>query len=183
MIDNICINEIGLNDCKPELLTYFDRYQEARRNWRKQGEQWVLCDDSYTENWDDEKKKEVVKNLVSCINSNGCVLGVYLQDKLIGFASFHGNHFGSNHQYVELNYMHISNGFRGQGLGKRLFSEICEKARRQGIKKLYISANPAEDSIAFYRKVGCTDAGEIIQAIQSHAPFDCQLEYDLSHIK
>ena len=78
--------------------------------------------------------------------------------------------------------MHISNGFRRQGLGKRLFSEICEKARQQGAKKLYISANPAEDSIAFYRKVGCIDAGEINQAIQSHASFDCQLEYDLSHI-
>jgi len=47
MNEKIFINEIGLNDCKPELLTNFDRYQESRRNWRKQGGQWVLRDNPY----------------------------------------------------------------------------------------------------------------------------------------
>ena len=179
MIDDICINEISLSDCKLELLASFDRYQEVRRNWRKQGAQWVLCDEPFTENWDDEKKKQVVKRIAQCINNGGCALGAYHQSKIIGFASFHANHFGSNHQYVELNFMHISNGFRGRGIGKRLFNEICKKARQRGVKKLYISGYPAEDSIAFYRKIGCIDACEINQGIQENAPRDCQLEYDL----
>ena len=179
MNDEVYIKEISHRDCKPELLMYFNRYQSSSRNWHKHSGQWVLCDELFIEDWDDIKKAQVISDLASCINNGGCVLGVYNQNRLIGFASVHADFFGSKQQYVELSYMHISNGFRGKGMGKTLFSKICGWAHRKKAKKLYISANPAEDSIAFYRKIGCVDACEINQKIQERCPDDCQLEYDL----
>ena len=179
MICDISITEINACDCKPGLFAHFDRYKESQRNWYKEDGQWVLTDELFIEDWSDEKKIQVIDGLKVCIENGGCALGVYHQDKLIGFASVHAERFGTTNQYAELNKMHISNGFRGQGIGKRLFREICEKARQAGVKKLYISASPAEDSMAFYRKLGCADACEINQELQDKEPFDYQLEYDL----
>lgn len=179
MIGNIVIKKIVQNECVPTLFAHFDRYQEVHRCWRKHGEQWKLQDVSYINNWDNDKKEQIIGYLARCIEGGGCALGMYDENKLIGFASFRALIFGSADQYINLDMLHISNGFRGKGLGKRLFLEICEKARQYGVTKMYISANPAEDSMAFYRKIGCIDALEINQSLQENEPFDCQLEYEL----
>lgn len=179
MIANIVIKEIEQSDCVPSLFAHFDRYQEVCRRWIKQDGQWNLQDASYINNWDDDKKKQIVGYLTRCIESGGYALGLYDENRLIGFASFRALVFGSANQYINLDMLHISNGFRGKGLGKRLFLEICGKVRQYGVKKMYISANSAEDSMAFYRKMGCIDAIEINQSLQESEPFDCQLEYDL----
>lgn len=173
------IEVLAPDDCAPALFENFDRYQEVHRCWRKQDGHWVLRDIPYIENWDDKKKKQIIEFLAHSIRGGGCALGVYHQSKLIGFASYRAKFFGSENQYVNLDMMHISYGFRGQGIGKRLFIEICDYARQSGVKKLYISAHSAEDTIAFYRKIGCIDAREINRSLQESEPFDCQLEYDL----
>ena len=133
----------------------------------------------FVEDWDDEKKRQVINGLCKDIEDGGYVLGAYHHCKLIGFASVRANIFGDTHQYAELSMMHVSNGFRGQGIGKRLFKDICVKARQLGAKKLYISANPAEDSVAFYQKAGCVDAIAVNCRILENAPFDYQFEYNL----
>ena len=178
-ISDILINEIGVSDFCPELLAHFERYQESPRNWHKKDGRWVLRDEMFIEDWDNEKKIKIINGLRKDVEDGGSVLGAFWQNKIIGFASVRSNRFGTARQYVELNMMHASNGFRGRGIGKRLFKNICIRARQLGAKKLYISANPAEDSVAFYRKIGCVDAIEINSAISNNAPFDYQFEYVL----
>jgi N-acetylglutamate synthase-like GNAT family acetyltransferase len=77
-----------------------------------------------------------------------------------------------------LSLLIISNEYRHKGLGHRLFQTTCEKAVSLNAKKLYISAQPAKDAIAFYQKMGCKDAQEIIQELIDE-PYDWQLEYEL----
>jgi len=73
----------------------------------------------------------------------------------------------------------VSEDMRRGGIGKALFLAAAEWARKQGAKKLYISAHSAVESQAFYRAMGCVEAAEYHQKHVEAEPFDCQLEYVL----
>jgi len=66
------------------------------------------------------------------------------------------------------------------GIGKKLFSLICKKAKEMGAQKLYISAHSSEETQAFYKAVGCVEAVEYNVKLVEEEPCDCQLEYCLS---
>jgi ribosomal protein S18 acetylase RimI-like enzyme len=168
-----------LLDCTPELLARFSRYQEVKRCWRKEDAKWVLKDISYVGQWDEKKKQSVIVSLFSCIQNGGRVVGAFIGDTLVGFASIDAKLFGSQNQYVDLAMIHTSDGYRNKGIGRQLFNVACEHAKELNAKKLYISAHSAEDSMAFYRKIGCVDAIEINQELAEKEPCDCQLEYTL----
>ncbi|MBR0125205.1 MAG: hypothetical protein IJM03_07650 [Treponema sp.] len=55
----------------------------------------------------------------------------------------------------------------------------CKKAKEIGAKKLYISAHSSKESQAAYRRLGCTEAAEINQAIAENEPYDVQMEFVL----
>jgi len=65
------------------------------------------------------------------------------------------------------------------GIGKRLFSLICRKAKEMGAKKLYISAHSSQETQAFYKTMGCIEAVEYNDELVAREPCDCQLEYKL----
>ena len=175
----ILLKELKPADCQPGLLADFDRHQEVRRCWQNTDGQWLLRDCFYTVDWDDGYKKTVVDKFSSCLESGGYVIGAYDGNSLIGFATVDAELFGSANQYANMKFLHVSNGHRGQGIGKMLFFAACEKARVLGAAKLYISAHSAEGPMAFYRKAGCVDAAEINRALFEAEPHDCHLEYEL----
>ena len=49
-----------------------------------------------------------------------------------------------------------------EGVGRKLFEHICVCAKGMGAEKLFISAIPSFDTIAFYFTMGCVDAREVI---------------------
>ncbi len=60
------------------------------------------------------------------------VLGAYLNDALVGLASFH-RHGGQKMSHKgEINQMYVAPGARGKGIGKQLIQEIIERARSLG---------------------------------------------------
>ena len=87
--------------------------------------------------------------------------------------------FGAKASYAELVCFQISEEYRRQGIGRRLFSMVCEEALRLGAEKLYISSHSSKESQAAYRALGCTPAEEINASLAAEEPFDVQLEYRL----
>jgi len=87
--------------------------------------------------------------------------------------------FGSEGQYVQLKYLHISLNYRHKGIGKELFKLCIEKAKNMGIAKVYISANDSVDTINFYMNLGCEDAKEINKEFAEEEPYDRPLEYKI----
>ena len=73
----------------------------------------------------------------------------------------------------------ISEEYRRQGIGRKLFSLACEEAQRLGAEKLYISAHSSKESQAAYRALGCTPAEEVNEGLAAAEPFDVQMEYRL----
>lgn len=162
-----------------DILNDFNRYQEVRKCWRKQNNEWVLIDNPFVENWDLNKKHYIVSEMVKCISNHGIAYGATAGNRLIGFACISNEFFGNNNEYINLISIQVSAEYRKQGIGKHLFELISSSARQLGAGKLYISAHSSEESQAFYRSIGCVDAAEINQSIADEEPFDCQLEFVL----
>lgn len=177
-IEHIKIKELVRTDLKPDLLEDFNRYQEVNYVWRRKDGKKVLVKNPFIDNWDSELKRDIVaEDFSNCMNGGGIVYGAFHNDKLIAFASLPYYFFGSQKQYVQLMQLHVSNEYRGLGLGKRLFLMSADKAKEWGAKKLYISGHSCQETQSFYEGMGCVDAVEINSRIAQHEPFDCQLEF------
>lgn len=177
-MDHATIRQLTKADFRPDMLKDFDRYQEVKRCWRNVDGEWVLRDNPFIDQWSEaEKQDAITRYLPDCMASGGAVWGAFLPDgRLIGFASLSGRPMGSRGQYRKLVQLHVSNGHRGGGFGKKLFLACAEKAKEMGAEKLYISTHSSEESQAFYRRMGCVDALEIDAKTVALGPYDRQME-------
>ena len=93
------------------------------------------------------------------LNLDQTGFGAFDGERIIGFATVSRRIFGSAARYVQLVCFQISEEYRRQGIGRKLFSMACEEARRLGADKL-----PAE---------------EVNEELAAAEPFDVQMEYRL----
>ncbi|WP_419877459.1 GNAT family N-acetyltransferase [Brevibacillus centrosporus] len=175
-MEEIRYRELSPAELDASLLRSFNRYQETNRVWYIEGGEWKQKDDHFVDHWDDDKKQLVLQDLQRCVREGGVVVGAFATDTLVGFANIEGELFGSQGEYVELPYIHVSNEQRGKRIGGTLFALCCEKAKTLGAKKLYIAAHPSIETQHFYRSAGCVLAAEINQRIYQREPLDIQLE-------
>ena len=80
---------------------------------------------------------------------------------------------------MELVCFQVSEEYRHRGIGRKLFTMICEEAMQLGADKLYISGHSSNESQAAYQALGCRHADEINKILAEKEPFDVQLEYVL----
>lgn len=169
---NLTASDINLS-----MFSNFDRHQDVKNCWRKENGEWILKDISFTEEWGTEEYQYLVKCLHNTISTGGTVFGAFSESRLVGFASLENELFGHNNDYIQLSSIHITNGSRGSGIGKKLFHHVCDSARKTGARKLYISAHSSKESKAFYDALGCVEAVEYNEKLVEMEPFDCQMEY------
>ena len=152
-----------------ESLDLFDRKQSVNKVYRKIANEYVLVECKYIEDWDLNQKRSIAKR----ISSSEYISYIALDnDKVIGFISLLNS---LNGPYMILDMLHVSNEFREQGIGKRLFEIGIEEARKTGAEALYISACSSEETIAFYRAMGSDLASNPIKEIAEKEPFDLQM--------
>ncbi|ANC79126.1 hypothetical protein ABE65_020885 [Fictibacillus phosphorivorans] len=167
---------VGVMELTDDFLNEFNRYQVTKQVWYVEDKSYKVKDDYFMDDWSPERKIQVIEELRRCLSSGGVVVAAWLQKQLVGFANIESERFGSEAQYVELPYLHVTNEIRGMGIGKKLFSLCCQEAKRFGGKKLYIAAHPSIESQSFYSAVGCSPAEEVIECIFKREPLDIQLE-------
>lgn len=161
------------------LFAHFIRHQTVGKCWRRDGEQWVIRDDPFVDDWSEADYGELIDHLKQVSCSGGFVLAGFLAGRLKGFVSVDSQWLGNDREYLDLTNLHVSEDVRRQGIGKALFLAAADWARARGAKKLYLSAHSAVESQAFYRDMGCTDAQWICEEHAAAEPFDCQMEYKL----
>ena len=116
--------------------------------------------------------------LLDCFDRGGIFWGAFEEDgKIIGVSVLESKFIGANHDTLQLKFLHVSHGVRKQGLGKKLFNLVVEKAKSSGARKLYISATPSENTINYYMRLGCVLATEIDPELFTLEPEDIHLEY------
>ena len=160
-------------------LDEFVRRQTVTACWRKINNDWKLVPNAYEENWSQGQCREIAEDVMHHINLDQTGFGAFDGERIIGFATVSHRIFGTAARYVQLVCLQISEEYRRQGIGRKLFSMACEEARRLGADKLYISGHSSKESQAAYRALGCTPAEEINEELAAAEPFDVQLEYRL----
>ncbi len=93
--------------------------------------------------------------LIDCHDRGGWCAGAFDGDRLVGIVVLESRYIGANEDQLQLVFLHVSHGYRDQGLGARLFEAARAVAAQRGAKGLYVSATPSEHSIAFYLARGC----------------------------
>lgn len=175
----IKFRKLNSEEINVALFHTFQRRQEVTKCWRKVDGKWIIKEDPFIDDWSIEDYEILVRCLKHTVETDGLVYGAFIDGALKGFVSVEGELFGSCGQYLELSSIHISQEFRGQGIGKELFMEAKRFAKQKNAKKLYISAHSAIESQAFYRAMGCSEAKEYNMYRMNKEPFDCQLECEL----
>lgn len=120
-----------------------------------------------------------LNRLKETIANGGCAFGCFDENRLIGYCTIDKKLIGKREKYALLDQLFVSSGQRCKGIGKRLFLMCAEQAKEYGANKIFICAGSAENTIAFYRKTGCTPAMEQNDILYNEDPRDIQLEYAL----
>ena len=160
-------------------LDGFVRRQTVTECWRKINNDWKLVPNAYEENWSQAQCRKMAEEMLRDINLDQTGFGAFDGERIIGFVIVSHRIFGASARYVQLVCFQISEEYRRQGIGRRLFSLACEEARRLGADKLYISAHSSKETQAAYRALGCMPAEEVNEGLAAAEPFDVQMEYRL----
>lgn len=118
-----------------------------------------------------------LKRLRETLENNGTAIGCFKEGVLIGYGTVDRELIGKKERYAFLDQLFVSNNQRGQGIGKTLFLMCGERAKQYGAQKLFLCAGSAENTIAFYKKLGCVPAAERNERLYEEDPRDIQLEY------
>ena len=176
---NYQYRRLDKNNFTGHSLDDFVRHQTVTECWRKIDNDWKLVPNAYEESWSQVGCRETAEDMARHINLDQTGFGAFDGERIIGFATVSHRIFGLTARYVQLVCFQISEEYRRQGIGRKLFSMACEEARRLGADKLYISAHSSKESQAAYRALGCTPAEEVNEGLAAAEPFDVQMEYRL----
>ena len=158
------IKRLNTPDIFPGLLDTFAHSQKITKKWIKNCDDWVLTDVSILREWSSEKRIWISEYMCQQMNRGGTVLGVFYNNILVGFCCLDGVLSGESAKYANLTMLFVDDNWKRMGIGKMLFQEACNHAIALGAEKLFISVIPSVETIAFYFKMGCCDAKEIIEA-------------------
>lgn len=157
------LKQLSISDITPELLDDFEHLQKITKRWIK-NEVWELTDASILREWSAEKRIWIAEYMCQQIERGGITVGAFFHEHLIGFCCVDGILSGNSAKYANLTMLFIDDNWKRNGIGKTLFQKACQHAIKLGAEKLFISAIPSVDTIAFYFKMGCVDANEVVNA-------------------
>lgn len=120
-----------------------------------------------------------LKRFRETIQFGGKAFGCFEGNRLIGYATLNATVFGKKEKYVLLDQLFISKNDRNHGIGKKLVSLCVSQAALFGAEKIYLCSASAEDTIAFYKKLGCKEATERDEELFAEDPNDIQLELEV----
>lgn len=163
MTDNITIKLLTPSDIHPEMLKSFNDRQVITDIWVKTEDRYTLSKTNEVYMWNDSKRIWISQYLARQMESGGYVAGAFFGNKLVGFASIDGVLEGVQEKYANLTMLFVDDDFKRKGIGRSLFSEMCRCAKGIGADKLFISAIPSYETVAFYFNMGCLDAKQIIE--------------------
>lgn len=110
------------------------------------------------------------------LDKGGTMLGVFDQDKLVGFVIYRPD---LTEDTAQLAVLYVSNGYRGRGIGSALTEKVIEMAITDGAWKLYVSATPSVPTVDFYRNRGFKLAEKVNKELYELEPEDIHMIMEL----
>jgi N-acetylglutamate synthase-like GNAT family acetyltransferase len=163
-----------------EKIKEINASQYIGRAWRNiDGQGQLVVIDYQDPDWPNGYETHL-NNLKKTFKEGGSAIGAFDKNgKLVGFSALNRSLFGEKSNYVLLDQLFVSLDSRNCGIGKSLFLQTALIAKEWKADKIYICAGSAEETIAFYRKIGCIETEELQQELYELDPRDIHLEFDL----
>jgi len=105
--------------------------------------------------------------------AEGVALGAFADDRLVGVGIVTPH---VRPGIAQLAFLHVSNGYRGRGVGGRLSDALEGLAREAGDTTIVVSATPSLNTVRFYRRRG-------FEPMQSPLPELVELEPEDVHME
>ena len=80
---------------------------------------------------------------------------------------------------AQLAFLHVSDGYRGRGVGSRLTAELERLAREQGDESMVVSATPSENTVGFYLRRGFEPMADPLPELLELEPEDIHMRKTL----
>ncbi len=97
-----------------------------------------------------------VEHLASFIQAGGAAFGAFDGERLVGIGGLNIGPIGGDTSVMQLEPLHVSSGYRGRGIGRRLVELVADRARSLGGRALYISSISTRNSVDAYLRLGAT---------------------------
>ena len=161
-----------------EKIWTIDRAEVIENIYYFQNGSLILQPEHYDlQGWPPGESEQYMPILVDCFDRGGTFYGAFQYGELKGVAVLDNKFIGQNKDQLQLKFLHISRSYRKRGLGKLLFNKAVERAREMNARKLYVSATPSENTVNFYKNMGCVVTREVDQELFELEPEDIHLEY------
>lgn len=174
----ICFEKMTKENFFMGSLQGFIRHQEVYSCWRWEAGQWAIKPVRFTEQWGEEKLREMERDALEILTHGYGFMAVE-GEQIRGFALVDSCPVGERGEYIELTDFQVSEPYRHRGIGGQLFKLAAEEAKRRGAEKLYISAHSSVESQGAYKALGCRYATWIYEKKRQAEPCDVQMEYVL----
>jgi len=156
------VKQLSDGDINSDMFVNFKRRQKISSKYVKHNGGWIIAEADELREWNREKLRWIPDYLREQLKRGGSVFAAYEDDTLAGFGSADGYLRGETAKYANLSMLFVDDRMKRKGIGRLLFEKICKSAAEHGADKLFISAIPSAETIAFYFSMGCIDADEII---------------------
>jgi predicted N-acetyltransferase YhbS len=172
------IFERQLHSDEIDQIWSIDRREVINKLYKIENGELVLYPDHYDmQGWPPGEAELYTTLLIDCYNRGGWFEGFFDENRLVAVAILDIKFIGEQKDMLQLKFLHVSQDYRHQGLGKQLFEKAKTAARQKGAMKLYISATPSENTIKFYLNLGCRVTPEPDPELYALEPEDIHLEY------
>ena len=108
--------------------------------------------------------------------AGGIALGAFAADRLVGIGIV-TPHIRPG--IAQLAFLHVSDGYRGRGVGGRLSDELEQLARGGGDTTIVVSATPSRNTVRFYRRRGYELTDSPLPELYELEPEDVHMEKEL----
>ncbi|MFJ4195883.1 GNAT family N-acetyltransferase [Pseudomonas sp. NPDC089534] len=151
------LNERALTEGDLPLLALIDRTELIEQCYRLENGGLVLYPVHYDmRGWPEGEAQRDAVTLTECFRRGGWFHGVFDGAALVAAAVVDNRVIrNGNLRMRQLKFLHISHGWRGRGLGSRLFALACGQGRETGAQALYVSATESRNTVEFYLRQGC----------------------------
>ena len=126
---------------------------DAHLNWGKYDVTWLLSE--YLKELDSHKPTE------GFTKAAGQTKALFLSVQTAVPQKIGGANLQFFHDYVLIDVMWVSPTHRGQGFGRVLLREIERHAKELGLRRVLLSAFEHQNSVEFWKKMGCEEVGRI----------------------
>jgi predicted N-acetyltransferase YhbS len=164
-----------------ERVDEIDRSEVIDGRYRLRNAALVLDEDHHfvVRGWQPASLDANKHRMRECLARGGAGWGAFAGERLVGIAVLDGRRIGSALDALDMYFLHVSDGYRGRGIGRELVRFVRQRAREMGALRLYVSAAQTRNTVTFYQGVGFGLASEVDAKLYELEPDDIHMDMQL----